>query len=527
MIDQILPSLTSFGIGVASTDKTRSRIWLLVHTRITTTSIRYEYEYEMALVLQLMEGQRWGDMVPREWKDIYGAMFDESLKFPIDERERINISKDVNRTFGAFTRNRLMQIQFRLNDVKYSESLKAVLLASSHERRYCQGFNFLAALFILNESSDKESFILLCFLLRQRHLEILFNPACSSLLEYMKVFEKRLRSNNRNVFRHFRSIGFDTICYAIEWFTTCFIVSSPSSGELSSCVVDMLLLGFTDPLLRVGLAVLDCLEPYMLTLTLEDLQLQFKTLTRQVDVIDVLTRALSLECVGGAVCSAIRSNQTSPDSDTSAVPSPRIDGCSTPSGSPSNSSFSTPHSHALPLPREDILLAMARNIEQMEPSALGEFLHTIPDTYWNLYALDEADFRKAYGEGSGSRGRNGAKDEDEGPSDSLEESEIGIVKKPSQCEYFSHSRNSFDSVSTDGDEFLYEQDRPNSQEFEEGEILKALSASADCVSANVDIAASSRADVASAHNPPWILGALISVLTFGFVRPGASPTTPI
>ena len=263
------------------------------------------------MVGKLMSGLRWGEMVPQEWRDIYGALWDESQReaFPVDERERVNIEKDVHRTFGVFTRNRLLQIQFRLNEVEYSESLKAVLLAATHERRYCQGFNFLAALFILSENSARESFTLLCFLLRQRHLQVLFNPSYSCLLEYMKVFERRLRQHNRAVYRHFRSVGFEPICYAIEWFTTCFIVSSPPSGELSSCVIDLIMLGLRDAMLRVGLAVLDALEPFVVALDLEDLQVQFKQLTRQVDVVDVMSRALSIGCGerGGALIFSERS----------------------------------------------------------------------------------------------------------------------------------------------------------------------------------------------------------------------------
>ena len=72
----------------------------------------------------------------------------------------------------------------------YYKALETVLVAASHECGYCQGLNFLAASFLLSEN-EKNSFSLLCYLLRQRNLEILFNSNCSSLLEYMNVFSKR------------------------------------------------------------------------------------------------------------------------------------------------------------------------------------------------------------------------------------------------------------------------------------------------------------------------------------------------
>ena len=118
------------------------------------------------------------------------------------------------------------------------------------------GINFLAALFLLSERDERDAFVLLCFLLRHRHLEILFNARCSSLLEYMGTFSKRFRKNNKAVYTHLKNAGFGPVCYAIEWFTTCFIVTCP--GDLSACVVDLLLLGFDDIMLRVGVCVRVC-----------------------------------------------------------------------------------------------------------------------------------------------------------------------------------------------------------------------------------------------------------------------------
>ena len=72
----------------------------------------------------------------------------------------------------------------------YYDSLKTVLVAASHGSGYCQGLNFLAALFLLSEN-EKNSFSILSYLLKQRKLCILFDSNCSSLLEYMNVFSKR------------------------------------------------------------------------------------------------------------------------------------------------------------------------------------------------------------------------------------------------------------------------------------------------------------------------------------------------
>ena len=46
--------------------------------------------------------------------------------------------------------------------------------------------------------------------------------------------------------------------YALEWFTTCFVTASP--GTLANAVVDLLMAGLEDTMLKVGLAVLDVLN---------------------------------------------------------------------------------------------------------------------------------------------------------------------------------------------------------------------------------------------------------------------------
>ena len=102
--------------------------------------------------------------------------------------------------------------------------------------------NFLAAKLLLIENDPKVAFIVLSFILRQRHLLVLFDPHNSCLMDYMNIFHKRLRRHNRIVYRHLKLINFPPLCFTIEWFTTCFIVSSP--GNLSTLVLDLIVAGF-------------------------------------------------------------------------------------------------------------------------------------------------------------------------------------------------------------------------------------------------------------------------------------------
>ena len=274
----------------------RSRLWTNILDR--TLRVGFQCDTELSLVKKLASGLRWIEMIPSEYREIYTALYDEAKEFKISKKERGKIEKDVYRTFSLFTRYpgkvRLGQIpEFGTEKMDaYINSLASILLASSHERGYCQGQNFLVAVFILNECTDRESFTLLNFLLSQRYLEILFNPRCSSLVEYMKVFEKRLRKNNKKVYDHLKKNGFSPVCYAIEWFTTCFITTAP--GDLSLATLDMIFMGIDNSLLRVGLALMDILEDNILSSNQEQLQMSFKDFVMTADPALVIPRALSL-----------------------------------------------------------------------------------------------------------------------------------------------------------------------------------------------------------------------------------------
>lgn len=288
MLDSM--SMHSFDIP-SKFENPRKNLWQNVLSKSISTNFCVE---ELEKLKRLAGGEIWMDMVPFEWKEIYGALYDEAQSFNIDDTEKCKIDKDVHRTFGLFTRHipsARVRLKVRMND--YYDALHKILMAASHERGYCQGINFLAAAFLLSVENERDSFTILCFLLRHCHVGILLNSKCSSLVEYMKVFEKRLRQHNKDVYNYFKAIGFGPVCYAIEWFTTCFVVTCP--GDISSCVIDLLLLGFDDIMIRVGLAIVDILSDDILSMTLEDLQTSFKQMVTSVDPLAVFSKALAIK----------------------------------------------------------------------------------------------------------------------------------------------------------------------------------------------------------------------------------------
>jgi hypothetical protein len=281
----------------------RSKIWAVVKKKIhakmkSSTSLFIKAE-EQERLDGLAKESAWFAMVPLEYKTFYGDQYDEQhTRPPILSKTRDQIVRDVPRTFTLYIEHqRYLRLQFPADISSYFKALQHVLELACHQDfgcGYCQGMNFLAATFLLSEANQRSAYILFCYLVKQCHLEILYNPKCSSLLEYMQYYDRRLAAHNKAVHEHLNNEEFPPLCYTVEWFTTCFLVSSP--GELSACVIDLILCGFSDSMVRVGLALMDHLEVVILQSTAEKLQLNFKKMLVLANCVEVMTRALLIPC---------------------------------------------------------------------------------------------------------------------------------------------------------------------------------------------------------------------------------------
>jgi len=109
----------------------------------------------------------------------------------------------------------------------------------------------------------------------------------------MRIFEKKLRTFNNKLYKHLKKCEFRSSSYAIEWFTTCFIVTCP--GEICLCVIDMILSGINDIMIRMGLALLHTLEHRLLRLDFEKLHESFKDYCMKSDTVYVIVQALKIQ----------------------------------------------------------------------------------------------------------------------------------------------------------------------------------------------------------------------------------------
>jgi hypothetical protein len=248
---------------------------------------------EMNMLMLLKFGLSWIDMVPQEWIDIYGAIYDESECYVCPEDQMKKIEKDVSRTYGIFSKkSKIGEFALHKSLEDNCNSLREILRLITYKLEYVQGMNYIAALVILVELSTRNCFILFCFLMFQRDLSVLFNHKSSSLSEYIKVFDRKLRKHNRVVYKHFRDSGYFSMCYAVEWFTTAFVVTHP--GEFSIRVLDLIFTGLPHILIRTGLAIIDAVQDRVLHMDVEDLQLSFRSQIRELSVLPVITKALKI-----------------------------------------------------------------------------------------------------------------------------------------------------------------------------------------------------------------------------------------
>jgi hypothetical protein len=278
----------------------KEKFWSSVKT-LYSSKYRYSLtEYES--VSRLAAGSSWFQHISPEWIDIYSAIYDDSRKLPVDPSVETKIDKDIHRTFRLFGRiEKSFSISTnKINLSEYVNLLKRVLLAVSHGGRgYTQGLNFIAAFFLISfDGNDTSAFVAISYLLKQRYLDVLFSSKSSSLLEYMKIFSRKLRKYHKNIYSQLKTKEYPTICYALEWFTTFFIVSCPKT--LATYIIDLLFADVPNIMLRVGLAIMNHLESFISKASSEEIHMHFKARVKALDPIQIISHALGvdLECYG-------------------------------------------------------------------------------------------------------------------------------------------------------------------------------------------------------------------------------------
>ncbi|CAH0477050.1 unnamed protein product [Peronospora belbahrii] len=264
-------------------DKKRQLFW-----RNVVKQFNFTDQLEREMLLSLTGGICWMHMqgLPMYFicrhREIYHL-----ISTPEYERSGA-IGRDVTRTFSIFERSHDNQLEAQQN------ALFRVLNAIAEaENGYCQGMNFIAALFLVEGLSEADAYALFLYMLKKRHLAGIYHRSSTFLDEYLQHFEQMFIRDLPMLHAHMLAQGFIIPMYGIEWFTTLFSLSTKI--DLACAIFDLFFVGVQDIFLRAGLAMLKLLEPKLMCMTSEDFLREFKPLIRELDPYQVILQALALQ----------------------------------------------------------------------------------------------------------------------------------------------------------------------------------------------------------------------------------------
>ncbi|TYZ63600.1 hypothetical protein PybrP1_004810 [[Pythium] brassicae (nom. inval.)] len=245
-------------------------------------------EHERQLLLSLTHGIDWMKMkvLPRAFIQRHREIF--FLISTPDYQRSGSIQRDVTRTFSIFERSYLPDKDIGAQQGALFRVLNAIAEA---EDGYCQGMNFIAALFLVEGLDEADAYALFLYLLKKRHLARIYQRSSTFLDDYLEHFNLMFQRELPDLHQHLLAQGFVIPMYGIEWFTTLFSLST--KPDLACAIFDLFFVGVQDIFLRMGLAILKLSEAKLMCMTFEDFLKEFKPLVRQIDPYQAILKALS------------------------------------------------------------------------------------------------------------------------------------------------------------------------------------------------------------------------------------------
>mmetsp|Transcript_20039 Transcript_20039/g.55778 ORF Transcript_20039/g.55778 Transcript_20039/m.55778 type:complete len:409 (+) Transcript_20039:44-1270(+) len=145
--------------------------------------------------------------------------------------------------------------------------LRTVLLAFSlHDPKlgYCQGLNYVAALFLLACGQDSErAFWLLAAMVGRVVAANTYTSNLAGCHSEMRTLGVLMAKKVPRLYKHFQDLGCDVSIIATDWFLCLFATSLPP--EVAARVWDVLLFEGSKILFRTSLALLKTYEPLLMT----------------------------------------------------------------------------------------------------------------------------------------------------------------------------------------------------------------------------------------------------------------------
>ncbi|XP_064169603.1 TBC1 domain family member 10A [Anguilla rostrata] len=136
---------------------------------------------------------------------------------------------------------------------------------------YCQGMSYIAAVLLMNLAEEEAFWALVALLEKPKYLSGLFDHSLDKIQHQARVFHQLLKHRKPQLSQHIEDLGVSSLHFVMPWFLTLF--TSLPCWDSVLAVWDLIMLQGLLAVFRVGLAVLELLEPRLLQMTDEGLML--------------------------------------------------------------------------------------------------------------------------------------------------------------------------------------------------------------------------------------------------------------
>ncbi|KAJ8252041.1 hypothetical protein COCON_G00213530 [Conger conger] len=136
---------------------------------------------------------------------------------------------------------------------------------------YSQGMSYIAAVLLMNLTEEEAFWALVALLETPKYLSGLFDHSMDRIQHQARVFHQLLKHRKPLLSQHIEDLGVSSLHYVMPWFLTLF--TSLPCWDSVLAVWDVIMLQGLSAVFRVGLALLQLLEPRLLQMTDEALLL--------------------------------------------------------------------------------------------------------------------------------------------------------------------------------------------------------------------------------------------------------------
>ncbi|KAL4622800.1 carabin-like isoform X1 [Arapaima gigas] len=136
---------------------------------------------------------------------------------------------------------------------------------------YSQGMSHIGAVLLMNLPEEEAFWALVALLESPKYISGLFDRSLDRVWHQVQVFHQLLKHRSPRLFQHIEDVGVSSLHYAIPWFLSVF--TSLPCWDSVLAIWDLIMLQGMLALFRVGLSIVQLLEPQLLQMKDEALVL--------------------------------------------------------------------------------------------------------------------------------------------------------------------------------------------------------------------------------------------------------------